>query len=139
MQIRNITRSIRLHEIRDNIRPFLNAKENVLDIGCDTGFITERRFDTALLIDTLHHVPYNEQIILIREAKRVADRVIIWESEPSWVVDSTDWLQRKNMLWPGTYRFADKWNGFLIPHGFYRAPISRSWWYPIKHCMFISK
>jgi len=171
--IRDLTRSIRWHEIRDNIGPFLNAKENVLDIGCDTGFITEkfnhvfgcymfgadvemrlknkaifwilinngvidtwRRFDTALLIDVLHHVPYEKQAALIREAQRVADRVIILESEPSWIVRLTDWTQRKSIPNPGAYRTHKRWSAFLLLFGFYSYPITKSRWYPIRHCMF---
>jgi SAM-dependent methyltransferase len=52
-------------------------------------------FDTVMLNDMLHHVPWDGQEHLLREALRVGRQVQVFEVEPSAYVSFTDWLPNK--------------------------------------------
>jgi ubiquinone/menaquinone biosynthesis C-methylase UbiE len=55
----------------------------------------DQSMDVAMLNDMLHHVPSAGQEKLIREALRVAKRVLVYEVKPGAYVSFTDWLPNK--------------------------------------------
>lgn len=52
-------------------------------------------FDIAMLNDMLHHMPYENQIKILREALRVARTVLVFEVHPTWYAKFTDYLANK--------------------------------------------
>ena len=62
--------------------------------GGDLPFETDS-FDTVMLNDMLHHVPWEGQEKLLREALRVGRQVQVFEVEPGAYVSFTDWLPNK--------------------------------------------
>lgn len=52
-------------------------------------------FDVAMLNDMLHHMPYDNQIRILKEALRVAKTVLIFEVKPTLYAKFTDWLANK--------------------------------------------
>lgn len=62
--------------------------ENILPFSND-------EFDVAMLNDMLHHMPYENQIKILKEALRVARTVLIFEVHPTWYAKFTDYLANK--------------------------------------------
>ena len=52
-------------------------------------------FDVAMFNDMLHHMPYENQVRLIREGLRVARAALIFEVKPTRYAQFTDWLMNK--------------------------------------------
>ncbi len=50
----------------------------------------DREFDTGLLIDVLHHVPFDMQLPLVRETRRVCRDVLIFEVKPTLLAKAVD-------------------------------------------------
>jgi ubiquinone/menaquinone biosynthesis C-methylase UbiE len=67
-------------------------------------------FDTALFIESLHHMPREAQSVLIKEALRVAQQVLIFEVEPGRFLRPVDFLlnQVHNHEMSMTYSFKSK-------------------------------
>ena len=55
----------------------------------------DKEFDTGLLIDTLHHISFDGQIKIIKEALRVCREVLIFELKPTLIVKIIDFLINK--------------------------------------------
>jgi len=73
----------------------------------------DNEFDTALLIDVLHHVPYDSQVKLVREAVRVCRKVLIFEVRPSFLAKAVDFsinlFHNLKMPKPMTHRAENEW------------------------------
>ncbi len=41
-----------------------------------------KSFDIAMINDTLHHIPFDEQMNIIKESQRVSKKVLIFETNP---------------------------------------------------------
>ena len=114
-------------------------KEDELDFN-------DKEFDTGLLIDTLHHIPFDGQIKIIKEALRVCREVLIFELRPTLIVKIIDFLINKihyrKMPILLTHRKKESWIRLLkdndINLKFYKVK-KPSFWYPatnyLFHCM----
>lgn len=52
----------------------------------------DKAFDFGLFIDVLHHMPFERQIALIKEARRVCRGVLIFEVKPTLLAKTVDFL-----------------------------------------------
>lgn len=90
----------------------------------------DNSFDVVMFNDVLHHMPYETQTVLIKEALRVGKRVLIFELEPTMYAKITDWLANKvhnlRMHIPFTYRTLNGWETLLKENKInYRSMIIR--------------
>jgi ubiquinone/menaquinone biosynthesis C-methylase UbiE len=61
----------------------------------DTLPFSDGEFDIAMLNDMLHHMPYENQERILKEALRVAKTVLVFEVHPTYYAKFTDWLANK--------------------------------------------
>ena len=70
-------------------------------------------FDVAMLNEVLHHMDFENQKTVIREALRVADRVVVFEMRHTYFSRVMDILFNKNnnrnVATPFTFRSFDQW------------------------------
>ena len=96
-----------------------------------------------MLNDVLHHVEWDNQERLLREALRVSKKVLLFEVQPTLVGKLCDYIlgkiYYKNMLIPFTFRTSSQWETL-----FKRLPIrrwktkkvKRPFFYPFSHVAF---
>jgi ubiquinone/menaquinone biosynthesis C-methylase UbiE len=87
--------------------PFkLMNKPDVLDFH-------DQAFDVGLLIDVLHHIPFDRQAALIQEARRVCRVVLLFEVKPTLVAKAVDYfinqIHHPAMPLPLTHRSQEEW------------------------------
>jgi len=82
--------------------------------------VADASFDVVMLLFVFHHVkPYEDQLRLLDEAKRIARRrLVVMEDTPGSKLDLVfnkgwDWLlnRRHHVPCPFTFRSADEWAG----------------------------
>ncbi len=101
-----------------------------------------KSFDTVMFNDVLHHMPYQTQIKLVREAQRVAKRVLIFEVIPTPLGVLSDWLINKihhpQMNIPFTFRSRQDWEKLFKKLGvdYQSEKIKTPVWYPFSHIAF---
>ncbi len=92
--------------LKRDIKFRLMQKDDRLDFN-------DKEFDTGLLIDTLHHISFDGQIKIIREAMRVCREVLIFELRPTLIAKARDFLMNKihcrNIPIPLTHREKEGW------------------------------
>ena len=73
----------------------------------------DNEFDLGLFNDALHHMPYNTQFKLIKEALRVCSKVIIFEVKPTFIAKAVDYLinriHNSDMPIPLSFREEREW------------------------------
>lgn len=78
-------------------------------------------FNVAMFNDMLHHMPYENQIRLIREGLRVAGAVLVFEVKPTRYAKFTDWMANKIheplMRISLTHRTRTEWEALLRQEG----------------------
>ncbi len=100
--------------------------------------VADKSFDIAMLNDTLHHVPLDSQIKLIKEAERISKKVLIFEAKINFVVWITDKLDElKGMPCPMAHRDINEWKTVL--HDFTYKKVKKPIYYPITNYIFIKK
>ena len=95
-----------------------------------------KEFDIGLIIEVLHHIPFDMQIRLVKEALRVCSEVLIIEDKPTSVAKIIDYLINKihNTKMPITLTFrakeewADLFNENNMPFKFYN--VKTDFYYP---------
>ena len=141
------------------ITNFLKQRFNIKITGCDIKnylvyqipFIeitngqlpfTKRVFNLALLNDVLHHISKEKQEKLISEAIKIADRVLIFEAEPTIMGKIADILLNKfhygDLRIPLTFRSTENWQELFKKLGLKSKTIKleRPFWYPFTHIAF---
>lgn len=99
----------------------------------------DRSFDVAMLNDVLHHINNTGQKKVIREALRVAKKVLIFEDEPTLVVKIFDILLNKfhydSLDTPLTFKTRSEWAKVFksIKTGYLFKNVRRPFWYPFSH------
>ena len=82
----------------------------------------DNSFDVAMINDVLHHMPYEQQGKILREALRVSPTVLAFELEPTPLTRFLDWLSNKIHNWrmriPFTFRKRTGWETYLKEQGF---------------------
>ncbi len=80
---------------------------------CDELDFDDNEFDTGLFIEVLHHIPFGDQIKIIKEAMRVCREVLVFELRPTLIAKARDFLMNKihcrNMPVPLTHREKEGW------------------------------
>lgn len=100
--------------------------------------VNDKLFDVALLIDMVHHVPYAKQELLLNEAERVAQRVIIIDTLPSIAAIGIDCVNKmQGMITPFAFRSWSKWNILAKERGYVLSEIKCKWWYPLRHVILV--
>lgn len=100
-------------------------------------------FDVAIIIDTLHHMKAENQIVMLEEAVRVAKKVIIFETERRLVALLLDKvmskIQSRSMPVPWTHKTRLGWKELFSNLGieFKEVQVKRGWLYPMEHLCFI--
>ena len=100
----------------------------------DVDNVPDKYYDIALIIDTLHHIPFEDQIKLVNKAKRISKKVIIFESKTSFVNWLSDLLETE-MIVTNTTRKLNEWEDALV--GFKYTFVRKPFYYPIIHYLFV--
>lgn len=101
-----------------------------------------KKFDLVIINEVLHHTNTDTQLALINEAKRVSDRVLIFEEEPSITSKFIDIVINKihnpEMTVPLNFKTKEYWLR-LLSEKFYNVKcfdVQTSFYYPLKHIGF---
>lgn len=104
-----------------------------------------KSFDLAMLNDVLHHVDKPYQTYIIKEALRVAKKVLIFEAEPTISAKIFDSILNKlhysSLDTPLTFRSNIQWqqlfNSIELKYNIKR--VERPFWYPFSHIAMMIK
>lgn len=160
---------------------WIKPSENILDIGCGTGLVSDyfknifrckvtvcdiknylvvdmpikimpndhtlpfadKQFDIAMLNDVLHHMNYDTQILILKEAIRVAKKVIVFEAKPTLSAFVFDYMLNRlhysSLNIPLSFRGKAEWEMIFRKQGwkskFKKSPTS--FFYPFSHIAFL--
>ncbi len=103
----------------------------------------DRAFDVGLLIDVLHHIPFDRQLALIQEARRVCRVVLLFEVKPTLIAKAVDHLinqiHNPAMPLPLTHRSQEDWMALFdanhIPAQFFSVK-KPAFFYPSTNYLF---
>lgn len=105
-----------------------------------------KAFDLAMINDVLHHVDKDSQVKIVKQALRVAKKVLIFEIEPSLSAKIFDIVLNKlhysSLDAPLTFRTRNQWREsfHLIGVKYIIKKMKSPFWYPFNHiAMIISK
>lgn len=99
----------------------------------------DKEFSLAMLNDVLHHVDNDSQIRIIKEALRVAERVLIFEAEPTISAKVFDTVLNTfhyhSLDLPLTFRSSKEWKQLFmsLKLDYVIEKIERPFWYPFSH------
>jgi|TARA_B100002003_G_scaffold249914_1_gene287537 ubiquinone/menaquinone biosynthesis C-methylase UbiE len=116
--------------------PFSLIKDNKIQFK-------NKSFDVAIINDTLHHMPKNIQIAMIKEATRVAKKVLIFETKRTITAMVLDNIMSRihhiMMPVPCTHKNSSQWRKFFFDLGlkYEEKAIERKWYYPLNHLFFV--
>lgn len=78
-------------------------------------------FDYAMFNDVLHHMPYDQQIEIVKDALRVSKKVLIFELHPTLLARIIDWGANKIhhllMPIPFSFRTSEGWQKLFKENG----------------------
>lgn len=120
----------------------INYCKGVTFVSAKDGLIPapDKFFDVALLNDVLHHT--TEQEKLIKEANRIAKRVIIVEPEPTLFTKFFDitlnFIHNPAMPTPLKFRTHDEWCMLFDDMRFdlHVKKLKKPWWYPLSEWLY---
>jgi|SRR3989344_1223428 len=143
------------------VSEYLAAHFNIAITGCDINNYLRRdikfvkmihedklplpknSFDTTMLNDVLHHVEWDNQERLLREALRVSKKVLIFEVQPTLIGKLCDYIlgkiHYKDMLIPFTFRTSSEWETLFkkLPIRRWKPKyVNRPFFYPFSHVAF---
>lgn len=116
--------------------PFIKIKNNKLPIKSNS-------YNIAMLNDVLHHVDKQRQFEILKEAIRVAKKVLIFEAEPTFTAKLTDILLNKyhygDLDTPLTFRSLNDWKDLFkkLSLESHSIKIKKPFWYPFSHIAFM--
>jgi ubiquinone/menaquinone biosynthesis C-methylase UbiE len=99
-------------------------------------------FDVAIINDTLHHMEKNIQIAMVKEATRVAKKVLIFETKRTITAMILDNIMSRihhiMMPVPCTHKNSSQWRKLFSDLGlkYKEKRIERKWYYPLNHLFF---
>lgn len=100
-------------------------------------------FDIAIICDVLHHMSYENQVKILKESFRVAQKVLVFEEEPTISARIFDLLLNKihnyQMNIPLSYRSSQQWIKLFNKLGYkYKLKsVKKNFWYPFSHIVFL--
>lgn len=103
---------------------------------------TKKVFNAALLNDVLHHIPKESQKELVHQAIKVADRVLIFEAEPTTMGKIADIILNKfhygDLSAPLTFRDIEGWQKLFkrLSISSKAIKLKKPFWYPFSHIAF---
>lgn len=112
--------------------PFIKIKDGKLPLY-------KNRVNVVLLLDVLHHVSLREQVDLIQESLRVADKVIIFEAKPTITGKVTDIILNKchygDLNVPLSFRDNTEWKSLFRKLSLKHQTVilNKPFWYPFSH------
>jgi len=100
-------------------------------------------FDYAMFNDVLHHMPYEQQIQIIKDALRVSKNVLIFELQPTLLARIIDWGANKIhyllMPIPFAFRTLEGWRALFhenaLPYRDFK--VERPAFYPISNFVLL--
>lgn len=104
-----------------------------------------KSFDLAMLNDVLHHVDKSYQTHIIKEALRVAKKVLIFEAEPTISAKVFDTILNKlhysSLDTPLTFRSGNDWQELFssMKLKYIIKKVERPLWYPFSHIAMMIK
>lgn len=116
--------------------PFLKIKDNTIPVK-------DARFSIALLNDVLHHIPKQYQADVIKEATRVAKKVLVFEFEPTFIGKLADVVLNKfhygDLITPLSVRSVSEWQNLFKKLSLKSQTIKleKPFWYPFSHIAFM--
>ncbi len=107
----------------------------------------DKEFDIGLFITVLHHISFEKQIKIIKEALRVCSEVLVYEQEPTFRAKVIDYLfnkifYNKKMHIPLAQRTKEEWGEFFRKNkiDYTNYDVKRpGWWYPSINFLFCLK
>lgn len=105
--------------------------------------VKNKSFDVAFLNDVLHHVDTDSQISILKEAIRVAKKVLIFEAEPTFTAKLADVLLNKyhygDLNTPLTFKSLSNWEKLfqILSLKSKSLKLKKPFWYPFFHIAFI--
>ncbi|MBI2541524.1 class I SAM-dependent methyltransferase [Candidatus Woesearchaeota archaeon] len=103
----------------------------------------DKFFDMAMINDTLHHMDSSTQIAMLKEAARVAKKVLIFETKRTFTAMVLDRIMSKihniSMPVPCTHKTVKGWKECFLDLGLkdMEIKIEKKWYYPLNHICFI--
>jgi len=100
-------------------------------------------FDMAMINDTLHHMDEKTQTAMLKEAARVAKRVLIFDTKRTLTAMILDRIISKihniSMPVPCTHKTGAGWKECFSKLGLKskEIKIERKWYYPLEHLCFV--
>jgi len=116
--------------------PFFKVKDD-FKLSCKN-----KQFNVAVINDVLHHCEKDVQVKLIKEALRVSEKVLIFETKPTIIAKVIDVLLNKihsaDMPVPLTHKNMSEWKKVFEKLGVkYEVAMPKvPFYYPIKHYVF---
>lgn len=99
----------------------------------------DNSFDAAMLNDMLHHVDKSYQLHIIKEALRVAKKILIFEVEPTLLGKISDVALNKlhygALKTPLSFRSKEEWLELFRKMGleYTVRSVNTPFWYPFLH------
>lgn len=115
--------------------PFTLIKNNKLPFKKNT-------FDIAIMNDILHHMEPKIQAIMLKEATRIAKKILIVDTDRTMMALILDTIfsriQCFDMPIPYTHRSSDNWKRLFAEIGleFEELKVRSPWYYPLNHLFF---
>lgn len=116
--------------------PFVKIKESKLPFS-------KNKFDAVLLIDVLHHLPFEKQEYLIMESLRIAKKVLIFEAKPTTIGKLADIILNKyhygDLNTPLSFKNINAWKTLFkkLSVKYYISVLDKPFWYPFSHIAFV--
>ncbi len=125
--------------LKKNIKFKMMPREDKLDWG-------DHEFDIGLFNDVVHHIPSDGQIVILKEALRVCNRVLLFELEPTLAAKIVEcpmnWINNPTVPLIFTHRTKENWAKLFRQNDIdyeYRPIKKPSFWYPCDHFLFCLK
>lgn len=120
----------------ENDLPFYLIKNNKIPFKKNT-------FNIAIMNGVLQHMPYKIQVIMIKEALRVAKKLLIVEIDRTLTALMLDaiFARIQSLDMPMTYTFRKRrdWINLFAKMGlpFEEIKFKKSWYFPLHHLLFV--
>lgn len=120
----------------ENDLPFYLIKNDKIPFKKNT-------FDIAIMNGVLQHMPYKTQAVMIKEALRVARKLLIVEMNrtPIALIIDAIFARIQSINMPMTYTFRKRmgWISLFDKMGllFTEVKLKKSWYFPLDHLLFV--
>lgn len=126
-----------------DVKNYLMYKIPFIKIANNHIPIKDHNYNIALLNDVLHHINKEQQEQVIKEAMRVAHKLLIFEFEPTVISKISDIILNKlhygDLTDPLALRPKEEWEKLFkkMNFKFKAVKLKKPFWYPFSHIAFI--